>query len=199
MPARAQHAYGQEAARDDLSAAAEESGFGLGAFALEIDDATFFVYFTLGDGQGSIKLTGAPLRAAPLRSRKPRNSTRRRSRSFRTRACFRPRLEPMSVSNTRTRPSSHVRDGAASRLAERPPKPCAAQGLAQGRPCRGGPRCRGMCDGLAHVMAGPVHAPPARNPFGMGLRGGCPFGRDRRSILSSKPASTGVYKRRSAV
>jgi ABC-type uncharacterized transport system substrate-binding protein len=31
-----------------------------GAFALEIDDATFFVYFTLGDGQESIKLTGAP-------------------------------------------------------------------------------------------------------------------------------------------
>jgi ABC-type uncharacterized transport system substrate-binding protein len=31
-----------------------------GAFALEIDDATFFVYFTLGDGQGAIKLTGAP-------------------------------------------------------------------------------------------------------------------------------------------
>jgi ABC-type uncharacterized transport system substrate-binding protein len=31
-----------------------------GAFAMEIDDATFFVYFALADGQGAVKLIGAP-------------------------------------------------------------------------------------------------------------------------------------------
>jgi ABC-type uncharacterized transport system substrate-binding protein len=39
-----------------LKAPASASGF----FALEIDDPTFFVYFTLGEGTASLKLTGAP-------------------------------------------------------------------------------------------------------------------------------------------
>ena len=77
-----------------------------GALSIEIEDPTFFVYFSLSDGQAAVSLADAP-QGCVTASPRPSRSMPPCSRSCRTKARSRRRI---SAWNIPTGPSSHVPD-----------------------------------------------------------------------------------------